>query len=36
MQTFIESIAVVRKYRPQEQEMIKPNGLDKTPFGCER
>ena len=35
MQTFIEGIAVARKYQLQNQEMIKPNELDKISFGCE-
>ena len=35
MQTFIEGIAVARKYQLQNQEMIKPNEQDKISFGCE-
>ncbi len=35
MQTFIERITVVRKYQLQNQEIIKPNEVDKTPFGWE-
>mgnify|MGYP000757057446 FL=1 len=34
MQTFIEGIAVARKYQLQNQEMIKPNEQDKISFGC--
>ena len=35
MKTFIEGIAVARKYQLQNQEGIKPNEEDKTSFGCE-
>ena len=35
MQTFIERIAVARKYQLQNQEIIKPNDVNKTPSGCE-
>ena len=35
MQTFIEGIAVARKYKLQNQETIKPNGVNITPSGCE-
>ncbi len=35
MQTFIEGIAVARKYQLQNQEIIKPNEHDKISFGCE-
>ena len=35
MRTFIEGIAVARKYQPQNQGMIKPDEVDKTPSGCE-
>ena len=35
MQTFIEGIAVARKYQLQNQEIIKPNDVNKTPSGCE-
>ena len=35
MQTFVEGIAVARKYQLQNQEMIKPNEQDKISFGCE-
>ena len=35
MQTFIEGIAVARKYQLQNLEMIKPNEHDKISFGCE-
>ena len=35
MQTFIEGISVARKYQLQNQEIIKPNDVDKTSFGCE-
>ena len=35
MQTFIEGVAVARKYQQQNQEMIKPNEHDKISFGCE-
>ncbi len=34
MQTFIEGIAVARKYQLQNLEIIKPNETNKTPFGC--
>jgi hypothetical protein len=34
-QTFIEGIAVARKYQLQNLEMIKPNEHDKISFGCE-
>ena len=35
MQTFIEGIAVARKYQLQNLEIIKPNEHDKISFGCE-
>ena len=35
MQTFIEGITVARRYQLQNQEIIKPNEVDKTSFGCE-
>ncbi len=35
MQTFIEGIAVAREYQIQNQDIIKPNDVDKTPFGWE-
>ena len=35
MQTFIEGIAVARKYQLQNLEMIKTNEHDKISFGCE-
>jgi len=35
MQTFIEGITVARKYQLQNQEIIKPNEVDKISFGCE-
>lgn len=35
MQTFIEGVAVARKYQLLNQEIIKPNEVDKTPFGWE-
>ncbi len=35
MQTFIEGIAVARKYQLQSQKGIKPNEEDKNSFGCE-
>ena len=36
MQTFIEGIAVARKYKlPKIRETIKPNGVNITPSGCE-
>lgn len=34
-QTFIQGIALARKYRLQEQEIIKPNENDKSSFGCQ-
>ncbi len=33
MQTFIEGIAIARKYRLQNEETIKPNEPDKISFG---
>ena len=35
MQTFIEGIAVARKYQLQNGEIIKPEDDDKISFGCE-
>lgn len=35
MQTFIEGIAVARKYQLQKQDVIKPNDVNKTPSGSE-
>ena len=35
MQTFIEGINVARKYQLQSLEIIQPNEVDKTSFGCE-
>ncbi len=34
MQTFIEGIAVAKKYQLQNQKTIKPNEIDKAPFDC--
>ena len=33
-QTSVEGIAVARKYQLQNQQIIRPNEADKTPFDC--